>query len=157
MNNMLLIITIKNRPNENSFSLSSITTCNQFGGIVFLAVDLAREISELGHDVTIYTTDLDFSNGSNKFNQKLPRLEKFNKFKINRTHVWFTLKLFFINPAMFKQIKNDKPDIIHTIGLRSFQSVISWYISKKLKIPNKSQLCFSCRFLAIPKVFRSIS
>ncbi len=107
----------------------------QFGGIVFLAVDLAREISELGHDVTIYTTDLDFSNGSNKFNKKLSRIEKFDKFKINRTHVWFALKLFFINPSMFKQIKNDKPDIIHTIGLRSFQSVIAWYVSKKLKIP----------------------
>ena len=25
----------------------------QFGGIVFLAVDMAREMSELGHDVTI--------------------------------------------------------------------------------------------------------
>jgi len=107
----------------------------QFGGIVFLAVDLAREISELGHDVTIYTTDLDFSNGSNKFNIKLSRVEKFDKFKINRTHVWFSLKLFFINPSMFKQIKNDKPDIIHTIGLRSFQSLIAWYASKKLQIP----------------------
>lgn len=107
----------------------------QFGGIVFLAVDLAREISELGHDVTIYTTDLDFSNGSNKFNNKLSRIEKFDKFKINRTHVWFSLKLFFINPSMFKQIKNDKPDIIHTIGLRSFQSLIAWYVSKKLQIP----------------------
>ena len=107
----------------------------QFGGIVFLAVDLAREISELGHDVTIYTTDLDFSNGSNKFNNKLSRIEKFDKFKINRTHVWFSLKLFFINPSMFKQIKNDKPDIIHTIGLRSFQSLIAWYASKKLQIP----------------------
>jgi glycosyltransferase involved in cell wall biosynthesis len=107
----------------------------QFGGIVFLAVDLAREISELGHDVTIYTTDLDFGNGSNKFNIKLSRVEKFDKFKINRTHVWFSLKLFFINPSMFKQIKNDKPDIIHTIGLRSFQSLIAWYASKKLQIP----------------------
>jgi glycosyltransferase involved in cell wall biosynthesis len=107
----------------------------QFGGIVFLAVNLAREISEMGHDVTIYTTDLDFSNGANKFNKQLPRIEKFEKFTINRTHVWFALKLFFINPSMFKQIKNDKPDIIHTIGLRSFQSVIAWCISKKLKIP----------------------
>ena len=54
----------------------------QFGGIVFLAVDLAREISELGHDVTVYTTDLDFSNGPNKFNKALPRTEKFQNFKI---------------------------------------------------------------------------
>ena len=107
----------------------------QFGGIVFLATDLAREISEMGHDVTIYTTDLDFSNGANKFNKQLPRTEKFEKFTINRTHVWFSLKLFFVNTAMYKEIKKDKPDIIHTIGLRSYQSIIAWRISKKLKIP----------------------
>ena len=103
----------------------------QFGGIVFLATDLAREISEMGHDVTIYTTDLDFSNGANKFNKQLPRIEKFEKFTINRTHVWFSLKLFFVNTKMSAQIKNDKPDIIHTIGLRSFQSIIAWRVSKK--------------------------
>ena len=107
----------------------------QFGGIVFLAVDLAREISELGHNVTIYTTDLDFTNGSNKFNKTLPRLENFEKFKINRTHTWFSFKLFFVNPSLYKQIKNDKPDIIHTIGLRSFQSIIAWFVSKKTNIP----------------------
>ena len=107
----------------------------QFGGIVFLAVDLAREISELGHNVTIYTADLDFTNGSNKFNKTLPRLEKFEKFKINRTHTWFSFKLFFVNPSLYKQIKNDKPDIIHTIGLRSFQSIIAWFVSKKTNIP----------------------
>jgi glycosyltransferase involved in cell wall biosynthesis len=107
----------------------------QFGGIVFLAIDLAREISKIGHDVTIYTTDLDFSNGANKFNKQLPRTEKFEKFTINRTHVWFSLKLFFVNTAMYKEIKKDRPDIIHTIGLRSYQSIIAWSVSKKLKIP----------------------
>ena len=107
----------------------------QFGGIVFLAVDLAREISKIGHEVTIYTTDLDFSNGPNKFNKNLPRLEKFEKFRINRTHVWFSLKLFFINSSMLKEIEKDKPDIIHTIGLRSYQSIVAWRASKKLKIP----------------------
>ena len=107
----------------------------QFGGIAFLGIDIAREISELGHDVTIYTTDLDFSNGPNKFNKKLSRIEKLEKFKINRTHSWFSIKLFFINPSMYSQIIKDKPDIIHTIGLRSFQSIIAWRASKKLKIP----------------------
>ena len=107
----------------------------QFGGIVFLAVDLAREFGELGHDVTIYTTDLDFSNGSNKFNKKLPRLEKIGKYRINRSHVWFSFKLFFVNSSMSKQIEKDKPDVIHTIGLRSYQSIVAWRTSKKLKIP----------------------
>ena len=107
----------------------------QFGGIVFLATDLAREMSKIGHDVTIYTTDLDFSNGANKFNKQLPRTEKYEKFTINRTHVWFSLKLFFVNTSMYKEIENDKPDIIHTIGLRSYQSIVAWRVSKKLKIP----------------------
>ena len=107
----------------------------QFGGIVFLAVDLAREISELGHDVTVYTTDLDFSNGPNKFNKALPRTEKFKNFKINRTHTWFSVKLFFFNPSIYKQILKDKPDIIHTIGLRSFQSIVAWLVSKKTGVP----------------------
>ena len=98
----------------------------QFGGIVFLAVDLAREISALGHDVTIYTTDLDFSNGPTKFNKELPRNEKLENFTINRTHSWFSVKLFFVNPSIYKQILKDKPDIIHTIGLRSFQSIMAW-------------------------------
>ena len=107
----------------------------QFGGIVFLAVDLAREISALGHDVTIYTTDLDFSNGPNKFSKELPRIEKFENFTIKRTHSWFSVKLFFINPSIYKQLSEDKPDIIHTIGLRSFQSIMAWLVSKKTNVP----------------------
>ena len=107
----------------------------QFGGIVFLAVDMAREMSELGHDVTIYTTDLDFSNGPTKFNRDLPRTEKIENFKINRTHSWFSVRLFFFNPSIYHEIKKQKPDVIHTIGLRSFQSLAAWLISKKTKTP----------------------
>jgi len=36
---------------------------------------------------------------------------------------------------MSKEIEKDKPDIIHTIGLRSYQSIIAWRVSKKLGIP----------------------
>jgi len=34
----------------------------QFGGILFLSTDLAREFSEKNDDAIIYTTDLDFAN-----------------------------------------------------------------------------------------------
>lgn len=73
----------------------------QFGGILFLCVDIARESAKLGHDVTIYTTDLDFANNANTFNKKLPRLESQQGFKINRTHSWFSFRLFFVNPSMY--------------------------------------------------------
>lgn len=107
----------------------------QFGGILFLCVDIARESAKLGHDVTIYTTDLDFANNANTFNKKLPRLESQQGFKINRTHSWFSFRLFFVNPSMYFQLKKDRPDIIHTIGIRSFQSLVAAMISKKHKIP----------------------
>ena len=107
----------------------------QFGGILFLAVDLARELSNEKHQVTIYTTDLDFANNPKTFNKKLPREENIQNFKIKRSHVWFSLKLFFINPGMYFQMMNDQYDVIHTIGIRSFQSFIAALIAKKKKIP----------------------
>jgi glycosyltransferase involved in cell wall biosynthesis len=107
----------------------------QFGGILFLCVDIARELSKIGHDVTIYTTDLDFANNPKTFNKKLPRLEKNQGFKINRTHVSVSLHLFYVNLGMYNQIKNDRPDIIHTVGIRSFQSLVAALVSKRYKIP----------------------
>ena len=107
----------------------------QFGGIMFLCIDLAKELSKIGHDVSIYTTDMDFANNPKTFNRDLPRHEIIGKFKINRSHVWFSFGLFFVNPGMYFQMMKDNPDIIHAIGVRSFQSYIAALIAKKKKIP----------------------
>ena len=107
----------------------------QFGGILFLGVDLARELSNEKHQVTIYTTDLDFANNPKTFNKKLPKEENVQNFKIKRSHVWFSIKLFFINPGMYSRMMNDQYDVIHTIGIRSFQSFIAALVAKKKKIP----------------------
>ena len=107
----------------------------QFGGILFLGVDIARELSNLNHQVTIYTTDLDFANNPNTFNKKLPREENIQNFKIKRSHVWLSLKLFFINPGIYFHMINDEQEIIHTIGIRSFQSLIAALVARKKKIP----------------------
>jgi len=107
----------------------------QFGGILFLGVDLARELSNEKHEVTIYTTDLDFANNPKTFNKKLPKEENIQNFKIKRSHVWFSIKLFFINPGMYFRMMDDQYDVIHTIGIRSFQSFIAALVAKKKKIP----------------------
>ena len=107
----------------------------QFGGILFLGVHVAKKLSEQGHKVTIYTTDLDAANNAKTFNKKLSRIEKINNFIIKRSHVWFSKYLFFINPGMYWQMKNDDIDIIHAIGIRSFQAFIAALISKKNNIP----------------------
>jgi len=107
----------------------------QFGGIMFLCIDIAKELRRIGHDVTIYTTDLDFANNANTFNKNLPKIESHDGFTINRSHVWFSYKLFYVNTEMYSQMMKDDFDIIHTIGIRSFQSLIATMISKKKKMP----------------------
>ena len=107
----------------------------QFGGIMFLARDIAKQLSKMGENVTIYTTDLDFANNPFTFNKNLPREEKIEKFEIKRSHVWLNIALYFVNPGMKKQMLNDEIDIIHTFGIRSFQSYIAAMVSKKKKIP----------------------
>ena len=107
----------------------------QFGGILFLGTDLAREFSDNGNEVTIYTTDLDFANNPKTFNRNLPDKEKFENFFIKRTHVYLSVFLFYVNPGMYFQMKKEKMDIIHTIGVRSFQSYVAALISKRKNIP----------------------
>lgn len=107
----------------------------QFGGILFLTVNLAKEFVKLGNKVTIFTTDLDSANNLHTFNKKLPHVEVVNGFKINRTHCWLSIYLFYINPGMYRQLQNFNADVIHTIGLRSFQSLIAAFVSKKKNIP----------------------
>ena len=107
----------------------------QFGGILFLGVHIANKLSKVGHNVTIYTTDLDFSKEKAIFNKNLPKIEKINDFQIKRTHVLWAIYLFFINPSMYIQMLRDKHDIIHVIGIRSFQAFVATLISKKKKIP----------------------
>ena len=107
----------------------------QFGGIMFLVADIAKEATNLGNDVVVYTTDLDFANNANTFNKNLPRKEIMDNFTIKRSHVWFKINLFFLNPGIYFQMMKDSPDIIHTVGIRSFQSFIAAIVAKKKKIP----------------------
>ena len=107
----------------------------QFGGIMFLIADIAKEATNLGNDVVVYTTDLDFANNANTFNKNLPKKETIDNFTIKRSHVWFKINLFFLNPGIYFQMMKDSPDVIHTIGIRSFQSFIATIVAKKKKIP----------------------
>ena len=107
----------------------------QFGGILFLSVHIAKYLSNIGHKITIYTTNLDFANNASTFNKKLPTQEKIENYLIKRTNVWFSTFLFFVNPGMYKQMMNDDFDIIHAIGVRSFQAFIATLVSKRKKIP----------------------
>ena len=76
----------------------------QFGGIMFLCVNISKKLSSVGHDLTIYTTNLDFANNSKTFNKKLPKKEKVENFTIKRTNVWFSVFLFCGNHLVTVEI-----------------------------------------------------
>ena len=107
----------------------------QFGGTLFLSIHIANYLSNHGHEMTIYTSNLDFANNASTFNKKLPFEEKIGNYMIKRSHVWFSAFLFFVNPGMYKQMMNDNFDIIHAIGVRSFQAFIATLVSRNKKIP----------------------
>ena len=66
--------------------------------------------------------------------ESLKSREKEN-FHIKRTNVWFSIFLFFVNPGMYKQMMNDDFDVIHAVGIRSFQALIAAMVSKKKNVP----------------------
>lgn len=107
----------------------------QFGGILFLGIHIAKKLANKDHNIVIYTTDLDAANDAKTFNKKLPKIQKINNFIIKRTHVWFTKYLYFVNPGMYRQMMNDDFEIIHAIGIRSFQAFISALVSKRKNVP----------------------
>jgi len=107
----------------------------QFGGILMVAVNLAKKIAEKNHEITIYTTDLNFTEKKMNFDKKLPTEEKIDGFKIKRSHVFLKIYMYFINPKIFFQLKKDNPDLIHVVGIRSFQAFAAALISKFKKIP----------------------
>ncbi len=106
-----------------------------FGGILIIAVNLAKDFNNLGHDVTLYTSNLNFKDQKMIFDKKLPKIDNSNGFTIKRSNVILKIFTYFLNPGIYSQLKKDKPDIIHVIGVRSFQAFIAALISKIEKIP----------------------
>lgn len=107
----------------------------QFGGILFLTLNIAKGLVQNNQQVTIFTSDLDAANNLHTFNPELPKNEIIDGVKISRSHVWFSIFLFYVNPGIYKVMMKNQMDIIHTVGLRSFQSLIATLVSKRKNIP----------------------
>ena len=118
-----------------AFTCPASIPATPFGGILIVSINFAKQLASLGHDVTIYTTDLNFEGSKIIFDKKLPRTEKINGFTIKRSHPLFRMFMFFVNPQIYFLLKNDKPDLIHTIGCRSFQSFMAALVSMIHRIP----------------------
>ena len=100
------------------------------GGSVIAPYSLSRELSKLGHEVTIITTDFEF-------NKEYARtLEKIG-IKVIPFHCIVNVKLFLISPGMKKWLKENIKnfDVIHMHNFRSYQNSIVYKYASKYDIP----------------------
>ncbi len=109
-----------------------------FGGVTAVSFSLAKNLVQLGHEVTVYTTDT----GNDKNNRlnviKTAIIDKINitYFKNLNNSIAFTHRIY-IPIGYFSKIKKTIRDfdIIHIHDYRSLLCLICCYYAKKYQIP----------------------
>lgn len=108
-----------------------------YGGPVRVVYELSENLSKAGHDVTIYTTNVnrerrlgEFDKPKFKYDVEIRYFECLNNWMANR------MKLH-ISRSMHQAIKTDmkKFDIVHLHEYRSIPHVYVWYYAKKYGVP----------------------
>jgi glycosyltransferase involved in cell wall biosynthesis len=98
------------------------------GGTVDVIYKLARAQAQMGHEVTIYTSDFKLDKD---YVASLPEV------KIYPFHCISSLGLFYVMPSLVRAARGNLKDfdIIHLNCFRSFQNIVIHYYAKKYKVP----------------------
>jgi glycosyltransferase involved in cell wall biosynthesis len=100
------------------------------GGSVIFPFNLSRDLVKKGHEVTLLTTDYDFSD-SLRFS-----LEEYGV-KIVPIHCQINISEFLYSPSINKWLKYHLPefDIIHLHNFRTYQNCMVSHFAKRYGIP----------------------
>ncbi len=98
------------------------------GGDVNVCYNLTKQLSNQGHNVTVYTTDFEYDES---LSDSLPNVE------VIPFPCVFNFKLFLYSPKMKKHLKKKikEFDIIHLHDFRTYQNILVHNYSLKNKIP----------------------
>lgn len=111
--------------------ISSLAT--RFGGPSKACVEMAEATAKLGHDVTIYTTNIDGTNDLNVPTDKFIRRNgvTYKYFQVNSPRFWRP------SLSMAKALKNDIPkfDLVHMHSLYLFHNLVGGYYCRKYNTP----------------------
>ena len=109
-----------------------------YGGPVRVAYELAKKLVELGHSVTVYTTDANDEKRRIRDTRGIKDINgiKIKYFKNLRNSVAHKHHLF-ISPAMILTVRKELHgfDIIHLHDYRTFQNIVVHCYAKKYGIP----------------------
>ena len=100
----------------------------RWGGDVNVCYSLSKELSKLGHDVTIITTDFEYDQGYAR------SLENVKVIPFRRVA---NLGMFLYSPDMKGWLRSNIPkyDIVHLHSFRSYQNNIVSKYAKKFNVP----------------------
>jgi glycosyltransferase involved in cell wall biosynthesis len=116
--------------------ISSFYPAYAYGGALKTAYDLSKHLVELGHNVTVYTTDV--FDSESRYKCKNPVLIEGIEIYYFKN---FSNKLAYNNlpfaPSMAIHLRKNikKFDVVHIHEYRSFQAILAHHYAKKYNIP----------------------
>lgn len=103
-----------------------------FGGPVIRLHHISRLLVEMGHKVTVYTTDM---MGFGVRDPDLPRYERIDGIEVHRFPVLARLRQFYYTPDMAKALETVECDVANLNGLRGYQTTTASRILKRRNMP----------------------
>lgn len=102
----------------------------KWGGDVNVCYNLSKYLVKCGHDVTVITTDFEFS-------REYARAIEREGVQVIPFHCIANIALFLYSPSMKSWLEKNVQnfDIVHLHGFRSYQNNIVHYYTKKYNIP----------------------
>lgn len=117
--------------------ISSFPPAYSYGGALNVAYHLSKELVRIGHDVTVYTTDVFNSNSRLDYKENPEIMDGITIYRFRNLSNYLSRKNLTCAPSMFFFLKNQIKnfDIIHFHEYRSFQAFFAYYYTQKNNIP----------------------
>ena len=117
--------------------LTPIFARSKFNGVKAVAYNLSKALVKKGHEVTVYTTDVDAGSSRLRDIQETTNMDGINvRYFKNVSNLLAFKHRLFLPIGIVSAIKNEVGsfDIIHSHDFRSFHNIIVHHYAKKYKI-----------------------
>jgi glycosyltransferase involved in cell wall biosynthesis len=107
----------------------------RYGGLAVMGPELASELVRQGHDVSIYTSDVD---GPSRLKVPVDRPVISNGVGFNYFRGWTLPGPYVVSPALWRALRDKVAtfDIVHSWSVYSFSTTVAAYWCRKRNVPH---------------------